>query len=71
MVNELLSNSLKHGFPAGRKGTVTVSIHRMQGAVSVAVEDDGVGLPEDFDAAKCTSMGLKLADSLAHQLVED
>jgi PAS domain S-box-containing protein len=68
MVNELLSNSLKHGFPAGRKGTVTVSIHRMQGAVSVAVEDDGVGLPEDFDAAKCTSMGLKLADSLAHQL---
>jgi len=68
MVNELLSNSLKHGFPEGRKGTVTVSIHRIQEAVSVAVEDNGIGLPEDFDAAKCTSMGLKLAGSLAHQL---
>jgi PAS domain S-box-containing protein len=68
MVNELLSNSLKHGFPEGRKGTVTVSIHRIQGGVSVAVEDNGIGLPEDFDAAKCTSMGLKLAGSLAHRL---
>jgi two-component sensor histidine kinase len=68
MVNELLSNSLKHGFPEGRKGTVTVSIHRIQGAVSLAVEDNGIGLPEDFDAAKCTSMGLRLAGSLARQL---
>lgn len=68
MVNELLSNSLKHGFPEGRKGTVTVSIHRVQGAVSVAVQDDGVGLPEGFNASKCTSMGLKLAESLARQL---
>jgi PAS domain S-box-containing protein len=68
MVNELLSNSLKHGFPEGRKGTVTVSNHRIQGAVSLAVEDNGIGLPEDFDAAKCTSMGLRLAGSLARQL---
>jgi PAS domain S-box-containing protein len=68
MVNELLSNSLKHGFPEGRKGTVAVSIHREKGAVCVAVQDDGVGLPEGFEASKCTSMGLKLAESLARQL---
>lgn len=68
MVNELLSNSLKHGFPEGRKGTVSVSIHRVKGAVCVAVQDDGVGLPEGFDASRCTSMGLKLAESLARQL---
>jgi PAS domain S-box-containing protein len=68
MVNELLSNSLKHGFPEGRRGTVSVSIHRVQGAVCVAVQDDGVGLPEGFEASKSTSMGLKLAESLARQL---
>jgi PAS domain S-box-containing protein len=68
LVNELLSNCLKHAFPDGRKGTVLVSIHRMPGAVHVVFKDDGVGLREGFDAAKCTSMGLKLASSLARQL---
>jgi PAS domain S-box-containing protein len=68
MVNELLANSLKHAFPEAREGTVTVSIHRIPGAVCVAVEDDGIGLPENFDASKCKSMGLKLAESLARQL---
>jgi PAS domain S-box-containing protein len=68
LVNELLANSLKHAFPNGRKGTVAVSIHRVPGAVLLAFRDDGVGLPENFNSAKCTSMGLKLAASLAHQL---
>ncbi len=66
--NELLSNSFKHAFPDGREGTITVSVHRTEGAVRMVVEDDGVGLPEDFDPAKSNSMGLKLAANLAHQL---
>ncbi len=68
LANELLSNSLKHGFPDGRRGAVTLSVRRKDGSVCVACQDDGVGLPTDFDAAKCTSMGLKLAASLARQL---
>ena len=68
LLNELLSNSLKHGFPGGRTGTVDVSIHRISGAVHMVVKDDGIGLPEHFNAAACTSMGMKLAGSLAHQL---
>jgi PAS domain S-box-containing protein len=68
LLNELLSNSLKHGFPGGRTGTVDVSIHRISGAVQMVVKDDGIGLPEHFNAAACTSMGMKLAGSLAHQL---
>jgi len=68
LVNELVSNSLKHGFTDGRKGTVTVSIRQQAEAVILACQDDGLGLPADFDAAKGTSMGLKLAASLAHQL---
>jgi PAS domain S-box-containing protein len=68
LANELLSNSFKHGFPEGRRGTITLSVHRADGVVRMAVSDDGIGLPENFDAAKCDSMGLKLAASLAHQL---
>jgi two-component sensor histidine kinase len=68
LVNELLANCLKHGYPDGRKGSVAVSVRRAPGAVSLVFQDDGAGLPEGFDAAKCTSMGLKLAASLAHQM---
>ena len=68
LANELLSNSFKHGFPEGLRGTITLSVHRADGVVRMAVSDDGIGLPKNFDAAKCDSMGLKLAASLAHQL---
>ena len=68
LANELLSNSFKHGFPEGKKGTIKLSVHRVEGVVRMVVSDDGIGLPEDFDAAKGVSMGLKLAVSLAHQL---
>ncbi len=68
LVNELISNSFKHGFPENRPGTIGISIHRVDGVVRLVVTDDGVGLPAHFDAASSPSMGLKLAASLAHQL---
>jgi PAS domain S-box-containing protein len=66
--NELVTNCLKHGIPKGRPGKIQVSVRRIPGAVRMVVKDNGVGLPAGFDAANCTSMGLKLATSLAHQL---
>jgi PAS domain S-box-containing protein len=68
LTNELISNCLKHGLPHGRPGKIRVSVACIPGAVRFIVEDNGVGLPENFDAAISTSMGLKLAASLAHQL---
>ena len=68
LVNELMANCFKHGFPENRPGTIEISIHRVEGVVRMIVMDDGIGLPEHFDAAACPSMGLKLAASLAHQL---
>jgi PAS domain S-box-containing protein len=68
LINELLSNNFKHAFPGNRQGTISVLIHRQAGAVHMVIQDDGVGLPENFNAAACTSMGMKLAASLAHQL---
>lgn len=68
MTNEIVTNCLKHGFGDGRPGKIHVLVRRIPGAVRMIVKDNGVGLPADFNLAKCTSMGLKLAANLAHQL---
>jgi PAS domain S-box-containing protein len=68
LTNELIANCLKHGLPHGRPGKIRISVARIPGAVRFVVEDNGVGLAKSFDAARTTSMGLKLAAGLAHQL---
>lgn len=69
IISELLSNSLKHAFPNGQIGNVETSLHRGGGGkLELAVVDDGVGLPENFDVQKTESLGLKLVHALAMQL---
>jgi len=68
LMNELVSNCLKHGFSGNRPGKILVSARIMPGAVRIVVQDDGNGLPVNFDAARKESMGLKLVESLARQL---
>lgn len=68
LVNELISNSLKHGFPAGRRGTVRLQVKRTARSLRLSVSDDGAGLPEGFTLDRDASMGLQLAISLAAQL---
>ncbi len=67
ILNELLSNAAKHAFPGGRPGRVTVRLTR--GAeTELAVEDDGVGLPEGFDATDGRSLGTRIVRVLTEQL---
>lgn len=70
IVNELLSNSLKHGFPDGRSGEVCLVLHVEPGSgmVHLAVRDTGVGLPPDFDALRTRSLGVQLVSDLAGQV---
>ena len=68
MMNELISNCVKHGFPNGRRGRIVVRLVARDDGAELVVEDDGVGLPEGFDPAQSKSMGLRLATSLARQL---
>jgi PAS domain S-box-containing protein len=70
LVNELLSNALKHGFPAGRRGKVHLTLRRLDdaGRVLVEVHDDGVGLPADFAQRSKGSLGLQIVSDLTRQL---
>jgi len=68
LVNELISNSLKHGYPQGASGCITVSVSPVGDKLLLNVRDDGIGMPEGFDLVKSGSMGLRLASSLARQL---
>ena len=68
LVTELVSNSLKHGFADGCRGTVSVVLRRTAGVWVLRVSDDGVGLAANFDIHQLQSMGLQLATSLAAQL---
>ncbi|MHB8605018.1 MAG: sensor histidine kinase [Thermoplasmatota archaeon] len=72
MVNELLSNSLKHAFPEGRRGIVRVSCAPLaDGRFRVLVGDNGVGMPLAFDLSNSTRQGLGLVHTLAGQLGAD
>lgn len=44
LLNELIGNAVKHAFPDGRKGMLTVRIRSTVDGLTIAVEDDGVGL---------------------------
>ncbi|MDR3557400.1 MAG: histidine kinase dimerization/phosphoacceptor domain -containing protein [Syntrophobacteraceae bacterium] len=69
IINELVTNALKHGFPDGRQGRVVVALDREgENSLVLAVRDEGVGLPVDFDPASSSSMGIQIVSGLAGQL---
>ncbi|MCC6231582.1 MAG: PAS domain S-box protein [Verrucomicrobiales bacterium] len=69
ILNELISNALKHAFPADREGSITIDlVAEPDSEVSLLVGDDGVGLPSGFDWQSCTSLGLHLVKILAGQI---
>jgi two-component sensor histidine kinase len=69
LVNELISNALKHAFPDGLRGTIQVSLARVEaGHVRLAVADDGIGIAEDLDIGATRTLGLQLVTLLAEQL---
>jgi PAS domain S-box-containing protein len=69
ILNELLTNALKHAFPAGRRGTVRVTLRREgKDELLLGVADDGVGLPGDHDDGASGSLGYRLLRAFADQL---
>ncbi|MBW2659175.1 MAG: PAS domain S-box protein [Deltaproteobacteria bacterium] len=59
VVNEIVTNSVKHAFPGKRAGRINLSIKKTStGNIVLTLGDDGVGLPGDFDVANSNSFGM-------------
>ncbi len=69
ILNELISNALKHAFPGDRTGVVKIGLRRRpDGATELRVEDNGVGLGARVDFRRTESLGLQIVNLLAEQL---
>ena len=66
IINELISNSLKHAFPDNRKGEIEVSLSRSNtNKITLKINDNGIGIPYDLNMNEIESLGLKLVQILA------
>ena len=69
IVNELISNALKHGFPEGRSGQLDIDLRRVAGdGYVLRVKDDGVGFPEGLDFRKTETLGMQIISTLVEQI---
>ena len=65
LINELISNALKHAFPDGKKGEIFVCMHPLDGnEIALTVSDNGIGFPEALDFRNTESLGMELIVSL-------
>lgn len=69
IVNELVTNSLKHAFPSGKEGEIYIDLHSVNDHQYVLiVADNGISLPDDIDFENTDTLGLQLVNGLVSQL---
>ncbi|MEB3283094.1 MAG: PAS domain S-box protein [Lyngbya sp.] len=69
LINELITNALKHAFPDGRTGEIYVEFYQdSEQKLHLKIRDNGVGISPDIDWENLTSLGLKLVHILSKQL---
>ena len=65
ILNELISNALKHAFPGDRPGKLQITIgETKETEIEFVVRDNGLGLPDDVDIHQPLSVGLHLVNGL-------
>ncbi|MDH3973278.1 MAG: cache domain-containing protein [Deltaproteobacteria bacterium] len=66
IINELITNSLKYGFPDEMKGNIYIKISKKEGdLIEMLVKDDGIGMSPDYDIRNSDSIGLCLVTMLS------
>lgn len=68
LLNELVSNALKHAFPDQQAGDIWVEFKQVGEGFSLVVKDNGVGFPAHLDFRQTESLGLQLVSDLSEQL---
>ncbi len=68
ILNELVTNSLKHAFTETVDPVIGISILRAEDRYRLVYTDNGRGMPENFDVASAATLGMVLIDSLVRQM---
>ena len=69
LINELVSNSLQHGFPSHQQGEIWIILQPVPNdKFLLTIKDNGVGIPEKINFPNSESLGLRLISSLVNQL---
>lgn len=72
IIHELVTNSLKYGFPQGGEGEIYIDIRQNnQQQFIITISDNGVGLPSNFNFKNTASLGWQLVDALTYQIAGD
>lgn len=65
VLSEAVLNAIEHGFAGREEGAIGIKVQVEGGALAIMVEDDGAGLPQDFDFDRSQSLGLRISHKLA------
>jgi two-component sensor histidine kinase len=68
IVNELVTNAVKYAWDTDETGTIGVLVEERDGGLRVEITDNGRGLPEDFNLARSTGVGMRIVSALVKQL---
>ncbi|MEH2290060.1 histidine kinase dimerization/phosphoacceptor domain -containing protein [Nostoc sp.] len=70
VINELISNALKHAFPNQQIGTISIALHNVGNSIEMTIRDNGIGLPDNLDWRNTDSLGLSLVHDLVTEQLE-
>lgn len=68
IINELVTNAIKHAFPGGKKGFISINLATQNNFVLLTVEDNGVGVQQDLKPENSGTLGLQLVYTLVDQI---
>jgi len=68
IMNELISNALKHAFPGNSSGEIFIRVRKKDRSISLLVRDTGAGMPRDLNWRDLKSLGLRMVFSLVEQM---
>lgn len=68
IINELITNSLKHAFPPGVEGKVSIEMISWKKQYILKIHDNGKGIAEEVDIFNTKTLGMQLVNMLVDQL---
>lgn len=69
IINELVSNALKYAFPNRHSGTIKITLYsKSDRQLSLIIQDDGIGVPKNWDLQNAGTLGIQLVKILTKQL---